>query len=168
MAAERYYVVPPSRVVLYGILSFGMYPYVWCYRQWRWIKRQDKTTIWPIARAIFANFSFFLLIHDINDRIRRANEGGATISELGSGLGLAFFLVLAVGRYVPDELVFGLLVALSICLLPPARRIAELAGPEAVTASRKMSSFQFVLCAVGGILWLLFLAGLLLGDPGNS
>ena len=148
----RYYAEPPVKVVFLYIATFGLYGLVWSYRQWRGIKRKDKTTIWPIARAVFFNLTLYLLIHDLNDRARQSNEAGTFFPELNTGVALLFFVLGAVARWLPQPYSLGSLLA-GICLYPVATRIAELEGSEATLAHRRLSMLEWALVALGLLLF---------------
>jgi hypothetical protein len=141
----RYYAVPPARVVTLYVLTFGMYGIWWFYQNWRAIKRHDGSSIWPIPRALFSQFSYFLLISDLNQRTRD-RFAGSFFSELGTGPALGFFL-LNVAYRLPDPF-WIITLAAGVCLLPAARRIAELEGTQALEANRPLRTRHYVLGAV--------------------
>ena len=85
---SRYHVVPVWRFLLLCVLTFGVYELYWFWKTWERVKRVDGSDIWPIARAIFAGFTYFSLLTDLNMQLAARNSA----RQLSSGLGLGFLL----------------------------------------------------------------------------
>ena len=49
----RYSPVRIDKFVILSLVTLGLYPVVWFYRNWRYIKTSEGTSIWPWARALF-------------------------------------------------------------------------------------------------------------------
>ena len=49
----RYSPVRIGKFVILSFVTLGLYQFVWFYRNWRYIKTSEGTSIWPWARALF-------------------------------------------------------------------------------------------------------------------
>ncbi|MCL2919752.1 transglutaminase-like domain-containing protein [Shewanella litorisediminis] len=58
---SRYYPVSPLKAVLLSLLTFGLYPCYWTYKNWQYVQKQLEPGIWPMARAIFAPLWYYHL-----------------------------------------------------------------------------------------------------------
>ena len=52
-SAARFYPVSFTKVLILSVLTFGLYPSYWAYRQWEAIKRETNESITPFWRAVF-------------------------------------------------------------------------------------------------------------------
>jgi hypothetical protein len=123
---SRYHVVPLWRFVLFCVLTFGTYPVYWFWRNWSSIKRRDGSDIWPIPRAIFAGFTYFSLITDINTQLTLRGSS----RRLSTGLGIGFLASSALYR-LPDPYDMISVVAFGF-LVPAVLAIRELASAAAL------------------------------------
>jgi hypothetical protein len=88
----RYAPIAPSKYILLHFATAGLYSVVWFYRCWRYVRRRDKSSVWPWARALFNPITAFLLIADL-----RKSEG----RDLFDGLAVAYFFFNLLWR-LPD------------------------------------------------------------------
>ena len=58
----RYSPVRIDKFVILGLVTWGIYPVVWFYRNWRYIKTSEGTSIWPWARALFYPFWYYPML----------------------------------------------------------------------------------------------------------
>jgi hypothetical protein len=93
--------------VLY-CLTFGAYSIVWFYRNWRYIRARDDSTISPLWRSIFAPIWYYFLLVDLREE---------TDASLSGWLAAAWFLLAGLGR-LPDP--YWLLWFLTFLALLPA------------------------------------------------
>lgn len=157
---QRYYVVPPTRVVALYVLTAGSYGLWWFYKNWSAIKRRDGSSIWPAARAIFGPVSFFSLVTDLNQQSRQ--RALSSLTDLGTGSALGFFAANMLIR-LPDP---GWLISLlgGFFLFPAAQRIVELEGAEALEANRPLRMRHYVLGVCLIIMWSLIILGMMMPD----
>ncbi|QYK06837.1 DUF3857 domain-containing transglutaminase family protein [Shewanella zhangzhouensis] len=59
--SSRYYPVSPLKALLLSLLTFGLYPCYWAYKNWEYVQKQLEPGIWPMARAIFAPLWYYHL-----------------------------------------------------------------------------------------------------------
>ena len=69
-AEPVYFYVPPSRIVLFSILSCGAYELYWIYRNWCYIRDRDTLVISPFWRSTFGLLYFRGLLNHIHTDVR--------------------------------------------------------------------------------------------------
>ena len=84
----RFSPVRTDKFVLLSLASLGIYPVVWLYRNWRYVRQAESSTLWPWARALFAPVWYYPLL-------RRLDVGGKV------GLTAAFWIIESTWR-LPD------------------------------------------------------------------
>ncbi len=55
-------IISPKNFILLSVLSFGVYQYLWFYRNWTYFEEKEKMDIYPLFRvllAIFFAYQFF-------------------------------------------------------------------------------------------------------------
>ena len=80
----RYSPVRINKFVILSLVTFGFYPIVWFYRNWRYIKTSEGTSIWPWARALFFPLWYYPMLKRLDVQ--------------GKGLLAAALLILLGGR----------------------------------------------------------------------
>ena len=65
-----YFYVPPSRIILFSILSCGSYELYWIYRNWRYIQQRDVLVISPFWRSTFGILYIRGLLNHIHADVR--------------------------------------------------------------------------------------------------
>ena len=83
----RYSPVRIDKFVILGLVTWGFYPVVWFYRNWRYIKTSEGTSIWPWARALFYPLWYYQMLKRLDVQ--------------GKGLLAAAVLILYVIEYAP-------------------------------------------------------------------
>ncbi len=58
----RYSPVRIDKFVILSLVTLGLYPVVWFYRNWRYIKTSEGTSIWPWARALFFPLWYYQML----------------------------------------------------------------------------------------------------------
>ena len=104
----RYSPVRINKFVILSFVTFGFYPIVWFYRNWRYIKTSEGTSIWPWARALFYPLWYYQMLKrlDVQRKGLLAAAvlilfvigfviGYAPALSLDSASPLGFFLILA-------------------------------------------------------------------------
>lgn len=89
-SATRFYPVSFAKVLILSVITFGVYPSYWAYRQWEAIKRETNESITPFWRAVFMVIWFIPLWI----RLRRMHD-----KRLLSKSPLLLSLPLAVGMF---------------------------------------------------------------------
>lgn len=56
--SAEFYVIAQKKLLVLSLLSFGLYTYVWAYKNWSLYKKANQADILPLARTFF--FIFFV------------------------------------------------------------------------------------------------------------
>lgn len=158
VVASRYHVVPPWRFALFNVLTFGGYSLYWFWKTWSQVKRADGSDIWPIPRAIFAAFTYFSLLTDINTQLTLRKVP----RDLGTGLGVGFLVLGALHR-LPDPY-WLISVAAFVFVMPAVKAIEELASANAVAEGARWRVRHTILLVVTVPLFLLMTIGTFMLD----
>lgn len=62
----HYAPVQIDKFVVLFVATLGIYGLVWFYRNWRYIRTNEGTTIWPWARALFSPFWYYPMLKRID------------------------------------------------------------------------------------------------------
>ena len=101
----RYSPVRIDKFVILFLLTVGAYGFVWFYRNWRYIKTNEGTSIWPWARALFSPLWYYQMLERPDVQ--------------GKGLLAAAFFILSLGlSRLPDP--YWMLAFLGVLPLIPA------------------------------------------------
>ena len=160
----RYSPVRIDKFVILSLVTLGLYPVVWFYRNWRYIKTSEGTSIWPWARALFYPFWYYPML-------KRLDVQGKGL--LAAAVLILFGIadVLSVGLLDPDSLfdsflILAFIILLAVLLLIPAVKaindLNERSGTRPPSFGwRRRSAAVLVLC-------LLFAPFVLVGTFGPS
>ena len=114
----RYSPVRIDKFVILSLVTLGLYQFVWFYRNWRYIKTSEGTSIWPWARALFYPFWYYPML-------KRLDVQGKGL--LAAAVLILFGIadVLSVGLLDPDSLfdsflILAFIILLAVLLLIPA------------------------------------------------
>jgi len=70
----RFFYIPKSRFVILWIISFGLFPSYWIYKNWQFIRDRERPEIMPFWRGFFGIFFCHSLLNYIkNDKDLNAN-----------------------------------------------------------------------------------------------
>ncbi|MGY2137900.1 hypothetical protein ACW9I8_14960 [Pseudomonas reactans] len=72
--SPEFYVISKKKLLILSVLSFGLYTYIWSYKNWRMYKDFHQLDIWPLARAIFFIFFMHQLYRRADDRVARSGR----------------------------------------------------------------------------------------------
>ncbi len=87
-----------AKFVILSLATFGLYPLLWSYDQWWLLKRENKSSIFPAARAFFAVLWVYFLATDLRKFLK---ENGITATYPSGLIALSFFVLTACARF-PD------------------------------------------------------------------
>ena len=147
----RYYPVSTMKLVVLSILTGGIYEIYWFYKNWKWIKRRDGSSIWPFARGLFSVLFYYPFLADLG---RHEGPHGKVPVPGAAGLAALYF-ALAVVWQLPDP--WWLVSWFTfVALVPAARHIAELnrSAPETLAENSRWRIRHGVLLVLAGPLVL--------------
>ena len=165
--AIEYYAISPKRLVLFSILTFGIYEIYWFYKNWQAVKKFEGQKISPFWRAIFAVFFCYGLFKKVSESAKSHNYRNLYSS---GWLATAYIFLLLVGNGLSTvdsyEIGFNLIwfivvVSTFIPLLPVQKAINF--NNEKVKGSselkRDFSGGEVTLIVIGVLWFLLVLWG---------
>jgi hypothetical protein len=150
-----------TKLAVLGVCTFGLYLLYWFYRSWRQMPDQPSRRIHAAVATIFYPLTAYSLFKEV-ERFS-ARSGGP--SRVGAGpLAVCLFLVTAADR-LPD--LYSLISLLAFLpLLPVAQlvnrinaQVRPLADPNI-----RLSAANIVGAAIGGLLLLAAVIGMIWGD----
>lgn len=151
VVAAEYYSPPTLKLAALSLVTLGVYPLYWFWRNWRAIKRETGGTQWPWARALFSPLWSFLCFSDLRDIAASRRRELA----FAPGLLAAAYFLLNLGGRLPGGMALVSLFTF-VPLLPVNSLLRRYHHEEGVDMQR-MDRF-----GVWHILLLLFGAGFLL------
>jgi hypothetical protein len=153
-------IVDGMKVLILSLVSFGLYGIWWIYKSWRFFKEKDGLDIMPVARAIFSIFFLYSLFENIQ---HYAKSHGYQKSYSSWAL-FAGQIIFSIASRLPEPYWLISIVS-SFFLLAPANALNfAIANSEQYKATT-ISGFngrQIAVLVIGGIFWILVLAGLFL------
>lgn len=170
---DEFYVVAKRKFFLLYLITLGVYQWYWFYRHWALHRRYRDVALWPIPRAIFAIFFTHSLATRIEDRIK--GNGSALAESLGGVAGgFVVFQIISnvidrmswkgIGSPMTDYLSLLMLVPLSLVLWQIQKAANLACGQPDGTANHRITGANVIWLVLGGLLWLLVIAGLLLPE----
>ncbi|HFA49546.1 MAG TPA: hypothetical protein ENJ95_11080 [Bacteroidetes bacterium] len=153
-----------NKFILLSILSLGLYGMWWMYKSWKFFKEKDLLDIMPAGRAIFAIFFTYSLFEKIQDY---AKSNGYTKSYSSVGLFVMFILLNFMARLPPPFWLVSLFSFLFLIQPSNALNYAIKNSNDYNGIERKeFNTRQIVIVVIGGLFWLLMIAGLLMPPVG--
>ena len=168
-ALPPFYVVSITKLVLLYVATMGFYSLYWFWKHWARHKRDKKLSIWPVPRAIFANFIAHSLNQEIDHRLQRAGKRYSWSPGMWAG---AYVISAIGGRIVsriPETILpalpsFGigiLLLAINAMALVQAQRAANLAcGDPDGSGNARLTAANWAWLILGGLFWLVIGLGI--------
>lgn len=164
----EYFAISPKRLVLFSIITFGVYEIYWFYKNWEAVKKFEGEKIYPFWRAIFAVFFCYSLFKKV---LESAKSNAYEDSYSPGWLATVYILLLIIGnglsRIESYDIGFNLIwltvaIATFIPLLSIQRAINFNNGRvRADFKLRKEFSGGEVVLIVVGVIWsLLVLVGI--------
>lgn len=167
----EYFSISVQRLVLLSILTFSIYDIYWFYKNWKVIKESEKSTIYPIARAIFAIFychRFFKQVHSSVTNKGYTNDFSP--GWLATGYIAALVLSNLLGRYETTNVLYNLLwlsISLSsIVFLVPIQKAINFYNEKVhgAVVKKGASRGEIAIIIIGIICTCLILIGLFLPE----
>ncbi|MFY8274460.1 DUF3857 domain-containing transglutaminase family protein [Pseudoalteromonas sp. SSDWG2] len=164
--AQRYFPVSVVKFYIYSVLSWGIYPFYWSYRNWRYIKEANDESIMPIARGIFGVIWFYPLFH----RFAQESEKLGTRAHLPATWFALLLAAAVIAVQVAGELTDHLLIITLLLPLPWLPLVNYTAylnrNNEALHYHSKWRVHQAVVCAAFAPLFL-YVSSMELGLSAN-
>lgn len=168
-AGSAFFVTSIRKMAILYIATLGMYILYWGYKQWDSQRSSMPKRIMPVWRAIFIVFYMHSLARRIGERLQGQ---GQPVWKSGNAAATLFVVLVIVGAVLSNVtaridgpvIIDVLVLLLQLASLLPMitiQRQANLASGDAEGASNdSMSGSNIAFLVLGGLLWLLYLAGL--------
>lgn len=165
-----FFVTSIRKMAILYIATLGMYVLYWGYKQWDSQRHSMPKRIMPVWRSIFIVFFMHSLARRIGERLQAQGQ------PLGkpSGAATLFVVLVVLGgvlgsvtsrNEVPvliDVLVLFLQLASLLPMISIQRQANLASGDPEGAGNSSMSGSNIVFLILGGLLWLLYLAGLVM------
>lgn len=136
-----YFPVSAPKLIAMWVLTFGLYSIYWFYKNFKYIKENEKNSSMPIARGIFNYFWYYslwkALTKDSNERFARSHLPNIAVAVLFS----LMFLALIITNYI-DVLIIPSLLAGALLVLPLASYILFINSKDSI-ATKTHSKWSF-------------------------
>jgi len=153
----QFYPVRQGKYLLMSVLSAGLYPMFWRWKNWRWYARSSGENIFPFWRMVFAVFWMLPLFDLVNRQLakkRLPNALGAAAAIIfvgltGASIWLGFHKSAPWWTHWPGYLSF-------LCDLPTVIAVRRLNSPDStvVKANSRYTWHSAVAIGVGLLSWL--------------
>ncbi len=160
--SEPSYCVGGLKLLAMSLATFGLYLIYWLYRNWKAEQARSGDNIAPLARAVFA----VLFFHSLAARVALRSEAEGLSPRFSPVLLTTVFVVLALSPRLPDPW-WLLSLGTAVPVLPIQRALQALDEAKGIDsrANRLFGGGEIAGFAIGATIWLLFLTGLMLGEP---
>lgn len=167
--SPEFYVISKNKLLVLSLLSFGLYTYIWSYKNWSAYKKANQLDIWPLARAFFFIFFIHQLYRRADDRIARSGrkfdfdfEQWATVFVVVT-VGARLFEVAAnrIDSWLFYKPLAILAVPLCAYILQQAQGLINYAAgdPEGQSNAR-FNPWNYLVIVPGAVMWCMTLMGL--------
>jgi hypothetical protein len=155
------YVVAIPKLIALNVATVGIYGTYWSYRHWKQYRDHVDSSIWPIARGLFAIFHVVRLCRWLDALARRAGHHPAWSPSLYAATWIVLvFVERLTDRLNPEGHSIALtIVSVSAALLAVvplivAQGVANLAaGDKAGRSNSKLTLANWVVIGLGMCLW---------------
>lgn len=166
----QFYVVSSKKFTLLFLITFGLYSVYWFYKNWRNYKLSSGKNIWPVPRAIFSIFFTHSLFREVDGVIKAKNKefswnpgGLATTYVVFSVLSqvLDRLSMKEIGSPYTDILSLLALPIIYVALAKAQKAINFSQDDPLGTSNSTFTPANYIWFALGILLWLMVLVGLL-------
>ncbi|WP_444959522.1 DUF3857 domain-containing transglutaminase family protein [Microbulbifer sp. VVAC002] len=124
-----FYPVSLGKLTAMWVFTFGIFGVYWFYRNFKYIREQERSAIMPLARGIFNKFWYFPLWNKLReDSENRYGKSYLPNKRFAVVLAITFLISPVLGRYTGYPLVFQLLTVLTV--LPLANYLLFVNGDK--------------------------------------
>lgn len=152
-------ITSPSMFIFLSIVSFGVYEFVWFYRNWKFFKEKEKLDISPFWRAFFAPFFIYKLFQKISVYAKKEGYKG----KYSSGWRTFFWWIISLIIFISQHFIALFSIFSFLPLLSLLKAINFYYRKNERNCVPRTIQWWHVLLIIGClILWILSLLGLFL------
>ena len=153
----KFYSVPVSKYIVLSIFSFGLYDIFLFAKNFILIKEQEKSKIWPIARAIFGILFFSELSRKV---LKSAKANGYDGLYDPTVLAIFYFILALVSRKATGVIwIVGFLTIL--CIYPMIKALNYNNEKMGAPLNKEYKAGEIITIVLGSIWWFFIIIGLL-------
>lgn len=155
---EGYFVVSRLKLALMSLATLGLYERYWMYKNWKYIKKRDRSNIMPFWRSAFALLWIFQLSKKMQEHCAERSVEPDFDAKSIWGLYSAF----SVASKFPGA--FSLISFLGFLSLFALQSTAVKLNQVLEVTNNQHYSFgvwNYIILSLGGLLWSLVVIGLL-------
>jgi hypothetical protein len=163
----EYYNTSLKKVVLLSIFSFSIYDIYWMYRNWKTIKKSSGLDMSPFWRAAFVVFFCYHLFKIMKLSIEQKS---VKINHLAGSLATIYILANTCGRisgrynhWSANILFFVSFISITpLFILQKAVNVYNKSIDQSYVINTKFTKGSIITFVLGGLLWTVFLLGMIL------
>jgi hypothetical protein len=168
---DAFYVVSPRKFFLLSVLTFDLYFVYWFYRNWRQVKRCTGEKMIPPLRGVFFIFFTHSLFRIVDQKIKSLGKTFAwspgTLATIVVVLSIVTNIndrlsTRNIGSPLTDFIGIALVPIIPAIMLTAQRAINTACGDVEGAGNNNLTLANWVWMVIGGLLWLLVIAGLYL------
>lgn len=151
-----------NKFVILSIVTLGLYELWWIFKSWRFFQNKEKSDIMPAMRTVF---SIFYLIPLFNKILNLAKNNGYKHSYVSVFLFVGLFIANLLAL-LPTPFFLADLITI-VFLIPPFKALnfaVDYCEGFTVIKQNAFSKRQIFLLAIGVILWVLVIVGIIPKD----
>lgn len=166
-----FYVVSRAKFWILFLATSGIYQAYWFFKHWKTIRKATGEQLWPLPRAIFCIF----FTHSLFARFSGTASGGIPASRHSLQSKATLFVVLLVadriasrlalkdiGSPITDLISIAILPLAGWCLFKAQQAANSACGDPTGSGNSRITAANILWMAVGALVWLLILFGLLI------
>ena len=168
---DAFYVVSPKKFFLLSVLTFDLYFVYWFYRNWRQVKRSTGESMIPPLRGFFFIFFTHSLFRIVDEKIKSLGKSFAWSPGTLATIVVILSIVTNIsdrlsssniGSPLTDFIGIALVPIIPAIMLTAQRAVNMACGDEEGVSNSSLTLANWVWMVIGGLLWLLVIAGLYL------
>jgi len=151
-----------NKFIILSVVTLGLYELWWIYKSWRFFKEKEKSGIMPAVRTVF---SIIFLIPLFNKILKLAKNNDYNHSYV-SVLLFVGFLIANLLSLLPTPFFLTAIISF-LFLIPPFKALnfaIDYCEGFTVNIQNSFSRRQIFLLAIGVILWILVIVGIIPKD----
>lgn len=167
-ADDRFYVVSTRKMLILTFATLGLYTLYWNFKNWSLYRQASGDSVWPVPRALFAVFFTHSLFRNIANHDTTGERRGWDSDSYATTLVLVMVIGYVLswtsqGSFLFDALAMLTLIPCAMLLKQAQIEINARCGDPAGSSNEDLTAANIVWCVIGGLFWLMALAGLFIG-----
>lgn len=155
-----YFPISPIKLLPLWVITFGFYGLYWFYRNWKYVKNRDGSSIMPAIRAFFFGFWYYPLFKDlVKDNDARYDKNHLPNNASGIVLALVFLIAVVSSNKSAYSMLFLCLSVLTIIPLQNYINYVNKENQEAIKYNSRWNIRHYMVVLLTVPLFLLNIGG---------